>query len=109
MTHRTSVLQVLQFSLLARVSDCSKLKACDLAFVELEGTPAIEVTFRSMKNDPRHNGSVSHIVADNTGFSGYNVVKSYLNTYGFLTMDTGIIDESFLICRSQLGGGGKLR
>ncbi len=48
---RTLVLVILQYFLLARVSDARKLQACDIKVVKLVGHTALEVTFNFMKND----------------------------------------------------------
>ena len=46
--------QVVQINCLARLEDLRKLRATDLCRIVLDGVPAIQVQFRTMKNDPTY-------------------------------------------------------
>ena len=106
---RTASLQSLQFSLLARVSDCQKLRACDVSEVVLDGSPALAVTFRTSKSDVRFKGATSYIVKVGGPFCAYTVLKTYMDIFGFKMASTEIKDTSYLLCRSQSAGGGHFR
>ena len=53
-TLRAIVAQHLQYFLCARISDLLRLRACDIAVTTLGDTPAMAITFRSSKTDPRY-------------------------------------------------------
>jgi hypothetical protein len=86
-----------------------KLRACDVQDVELNGTPALAVTFRTQKNDPRFMGATSYIVKTGGPYCAYTVVKTYFSLYGFRMLTTECTDSSYIICRSKAAGKGKLR
>ena len=99
----------MQFSLLARLSDLLKLRACDVSECVLDGRPALCVRFRTSKTDPSFKGAHSYLVEVKGDLCSYTILKAYFTAYGFKFGSSDITDESYLFCRSQSVGSGKSR
>ena len=99
---RTVILLLLQFYTLSRISDARKLRACDLKLVELDGVPAIEILFRSMKNDQLHIGSTAHIVKEGGAACPYTLFKLYYARTAYYFRDNKIEDLNFLFPRLRM-------
>lgn len=103
--------QVLQYHLLARLSDLLKIRALDCEECMLDQRPAIAVNFRTSKCDPSYKGATSYLVKveGDSDFCAYTILKYYFLSCGFKFKNSKIQDRSFLFCRSQHIGSGHAR
>lgn len=99
---RTVVLLIIQYYALARLADVRKLRAGDLRLVKLEGYPAVEILFRTMKNDPTGNGSVAHIIEEPGQLCPYKAIKLYYARCAYYFNDGHIDDLNFLLPRFRM-------
>ena len=106
--YRALLAQVLQYSLLARLSEITNLRACDISEDEIDGRPALAVVFRGGKTDPSHQGETSFLVKVDGPLCPYTLTKLYMKSNGFVSGDSETItDASYLFARTQ--GGTKYR
>jgi len=103
--YRALMFQLLQVHLCARGGDLRKLRACDFAVTTLGLTrvPVIAVTFRTAKNDVRYEGRTSYLVFSGSVHCPYTLLVQYFNRLRIYSADTGVIDRSYVFCRTGNG------
>lgn len=95
--------------MLARLGDLLKLRACDIEECLLNGSPALQIRFRTSKTDPSFKGNLSYLVKVDNPLCSYTILRNYFLAYGFRFGSSEITDSSYLFCRSQTVGSGVAR
>ena len=99
---RTIVLLLIQYHLLARISDARRLRACDLKIVSLEGKEAIEVRFNKCKNDQVGLGSLGYIARDIGKYCPVGIIKVYYARCCYFFFDERTEDINYLFPRLRM-------
>ena len=106
---RVALMLVLQYYLMARITDLIQLEARDIALVDLDGERAVEVKFRRMKNDQTATGQISHILAEGGEACPYLLVQTYYARMGFWLYDEEHNDTNALFPRLRLLPGTRIQ
>lgn len=102
---RATLLVILQYYTLSRCHDVLQLKAGDLALVSLDGVQAVQIFYKTAKNDQLANGAYAYIVSEGGPACPAAFIKAYYMRMGFYFQDSEHNDCNALFPRLRIFPG----